>query len=294
MKIDRKKLVDLLVSSICTGTVTILVWKLRIPNPNVILITVIVFFTSSGGFVSGIPSAMITLLYSVFFFLLKNFTVENEQKMVVIGIFIPLIVLLVGILKNRNDVKSEELIVANRKLEILVNEDDLTHMPNRRFLDRVCRDEYVRAARTTTPVSFVMIDIDFFKQYNDMYGHLQGDECLKRIAAAISDNTQRTGDYAARYGGEEFLLVLPNTETCGAEIICKRIQTSINELCICHCASSISGRVTVSFGIACSDCNETDNYLDLVACADRALYKAKENGRNKIVSAEQLCMGQTI
>jgi diguanylate cyclase (GGDEF)-like protein len=294
MKIDRKKLVDLLVSSICTGAVTVMVWRLKIPNPNIILITIIVFFTSSGGFISGIPSGIITLLYSIFFFLLKNPTIENEQKMIVICIFIPLIILLVGVLKRRNDLKSKELIIANRKLEILVNEDDLTHMPNRRFLDKICRDEYVRAARTTTPVSFVMIDIDFFKQYNDRYGHLQGDECLKRIAAAISDNTRRTGDYAARYGGEEFLLVLPDTETRGAEIICKRIQTSIDELSICHCASSVSSRVTVSFGIACSFCNETDNYLGLVACADRALYKAKENGRNKIVSEEQLCMSRNI
>jgi len=294
MKIDRKKLVDLLLSSICTAAVTVMVWKLKIPNPNIILITIIVFFTSSGGFISGIPSGIITLLYSIFFFLLKNPTTENEQKMVVICIFIPLIVLLVGVLKRRNDMKSEALIIANRRLEVLANEDELTHMPNRRFLDRICRDEYVRAARTGAPVSFVMIDIDFFKQYNDMYGHLQGDECLKRIAAAIGKNVQRTGDYAARYGGEEFLLVLPNTQTRGAEIICKRIQSSIDELCICHSASGVSGTVTVSFGIACSFCSTTENYQELVACADRALYKAKENGRNRIVSAEQLCMSQDI
>lgn len=286
MKAYWKKLVDLLVSSVCTGAVTILVWKLKIPNPNVVLITVIVFFTFSGGFVSGIPSGIITLGYSIFFFLLKNPTSENEQKMSTICIFIPVIILLVGILKRKNDIKSGELIIANKKLEFLANEDDLTHMPNRRFLDKICRDEYVRAARTKTPVSFVMIDIDFFKQYNDTYGHLKGDECLKKIAAAINENAQRAGDYAARYGGEEFSLVLPNTDAQGAEIICQRIKSSINSLCIYHCASSVSDKVTASFGISCSFCRDVDDYQDLVAGADKALYKAKSSGRNRIVVDE--------
>jgi len=270
-------------SCICTGAGAILTWKLRIPNPNVILITIIVFFTFSGGFRCGIPSGLITLGYSVFFFLLRNHTLENEQKMIVICIFIPVIVLLVGILKLKNDIKSRELIIANKRLELLVNQDDLTHLPNRRFLDKVCKDEYICAAKNKTPVSFVMIDVDFFKQYNDAYGHLRGDECLKKIAATIDENVRQTGDCAVRYGGEEFLLVLRNTDALGAETICKRIKASIDNLSITHCASSVSNIVTVSFGIACTFCIKTDNYLSLVECADKALYRAKESGRNRIV-----------
>jgi diguanylate cyclase (GGDEF)-like protein len=287
MKINRNKLFDVLVSSIGTAAVTVLIWKLKIPNPNVVLITVIVFFTFSGGFVSGIPSGIITLGYSVFFFLLRNPTLENKQKMIVICIFIPVIVLLVGILKRKDDMKSGELIVANKKLEVLANQDELTHMPNRRFLDTVFKDEYILAVKTRTPVSFVMIDIDFFKQYNDVYGHVKGDECLKKIASAISKNIKRIGDYAARYGGEEFSIVLPNTDSQGAEVICRRIQASVDSLAIDHSASSVSDIVTVSFGIACSLSNETDTYLKLIESADRALYEAKENGRNRIVIERQ-------
>lgn len=288
MKINRKKLFDVLVSSLGTAAVTVLIWELKIPNPNVVLITVIVFFTFSGGFVSGIPSGIITLGYSIFFFLLRNPTLENKQKMIVICIFIPVIVLLVGILKRKDDMKSGELIVANKKLEVLANQDELTHMPNRRFLDTVFKDEYIQAAKTRTPVSFVMIDIDFFKQYNDVYGHVKGDECLKKIAAAISKNIKRIGDYAARYGGEEFSIVLPNTDSQGAEVICRRIQASVDSLAIDHSASAVSDIVTVSFGIACSLCNETDTYLKLIESADRALYEAKENGRNRIVIEKQM------
>jgi diguanylate cyclase (GGDEF)-like protein len=287
MKINRKELFDALISSIGTAAVTVLIWNFKIPNPNVILITVIVFFTFSGGFAAGIPGGIITLGYSVFFFLLKNPTLENKQKMIVICIFIPVIVLLVGILKRKDDMKSGELIVANKKLEVLATQDDLTHMPNRRFLDTVFKDEYMQAAKTRTPVSFVMIDIDFFKQYNDVYGHVKGDECLKKIAAVISKNIKRIGDYAARYGGEEFSIVLPNTDSQGAEVICRRIQASVDTLAIDHSASSVSDIVTVSFGIACSLSNETDTYLNLIESADRALYEAKERGRNRIVIEKQ-------
>lgn len=286
MKSDKKQLLNLILSIISTVSVALLINKLQVPNPNVILISIIVFFTFSGGFLSGIPSGIIAIIYSFFFFSEKehlfSYTLESKEKLIVICIFIPVIVLIVGSLKRKTIMKSMALISANKKLEILANVDALTHIPNRRFLDRVFHDEYIRAARIKAPISFVIIDIDFFKQYNDTYGHIRGDECLRRVAKAINDTVQRTGDYVARYGGEEFSLILPNTDEDGAKVLCERVRKSIEMLRIRHRASADSKNVTVSIGIASDFASIAKDRLQLMEHADKALYQAKMDGRNRI------------
>ncbi|WP_019123683.1 GGDEF domain-containing protein [Brevibacillus massiliensis] len=166
----------------------------------------------------------------------------------------------------------------NRILQRLTLTDDLTGIYNRRFMDVYLSEEI----RRNRPVSLILIDVDFFKEYNDHLGHLAGDNCLKRVAQKISQLLYRTGDFAARYGGEEFCVVLPDTEMKGALHVAKRIQAGIEELSIPHPGLAASRHVTVSMGIATFDSNRRCTPKELLVSADKALYQAKREGRNRI------------
>lgn len=275
-----------LVSIVSTLAMTFFVYRFQVPNPNVILMTVIVFFTFAGGFLCGIPTGIIVILYSLYFFSSPNrlfsYTVVNFQKIVAIAVSIPVMILLVGILKKRSDKKNEELVRLNAELRRLSMVDPLTQLPNRRSLEEVFYLEYHRAFRMQIPLSFAIVDIDFFKQYNDTYGHIDGDLCLKRVARAIGRTVCREGDFASRYGGEEFALILPNTDENGAAVLCRRIREAVDSLQIPHSGSSVSSFLTVSIGITSAIPKEQDNLLSFLQNADKALYCAKEYGRNRV------------
>ena len=280
-----------ILSFIITIIMSIFVYALKVPNPNVILLTVIVYFSFQGGFFSGSISGLIVIAYSIYFFSLPNrlfyFSQDNFYRIVVIVIFIPIMIFIVGNLKRRYLLKSEELELANKKLQILSRIDDLTCISNRRNFNEVFRDEYKRAARMQKPISLIMIDIDFFKLYNDFYGHILGDDCLIDVAQAINNESKRTGDFAARYGGEEFVVLLPNTDLKGAEEVGHRIINAIASLDIPNNASPISSKVTISCGVVTMTSFEGSDYITLLKRADKALYKAKENGRNRIEFYQQ-------
>ena len=166
------------------------------------------------------------------------------------------------------------------------NTDGLTGIPNRRFFDESYRTEWLRARRYQKTLAVIMIDIDYFKRYNDTFGHMQGDECLKSIALAISASIRRPPDLAARYGGEEFIILLPETSTEGAKTVSDNIRKKVAALQLDHPESLVSKKVTVSMGIA--DClpDLKQDPSELIIRADQALYRAKENGRNRIEFAE--------
>ncbi|MFM1652523.1 GGDEF domain-containing protein [Brevibacillus sp. B_LB10_24] len=166
----------------------------------------------------------------------------------------------------------------NRILQRLALTDDLTGIYNRRFMDEYLSEEI----RRNRPVSLILIDVDFFKEYNDHMGHMAGDTCLKQVAQKISQLLYRTGDIAARYGGEEFCVVLPDTELKGALQVAKRIQAGMEELSIPHPSPAAGRHVTVSMGIATVDSNRCITKKELLICADKALYQAKRDGRNRI------------
>ncbi len=169
---------------------------------------------------------------------------------------------------------------ANQQLDRLSLTDGLTGIPNRRFFDQQYAQEWQRAQREQTPLTLVMLDIDYFKRYNDHYGHVQGDECLKRVASTIARFCQRSADTLARYGGEEFALILPNT--AGAEAQVSRIRAAIAELKLPHARSLVSDYVSVSIGY-CALVPQGDHTPEQLLCAaDDALYQAKEAGRNCI------------
>jgi diguanylate cyclase (GGDEF)-like protein/PAS domain S-box-containing protein len=175
----------------------------------------------------------------------------------------------------------DELAEANRRLRALAGQDSLTGLANRRAFDEALAREHLRSRREKTELGLIMIDVDHFKRFNDLYGHLAGDDCLRCVGAAIGEAVLRPGDLAARYGGEEFAVLLPDTDEAGAAIIAERIRQAIVGLGIRHTANP-NAIVTISAGVASLSCAEIEADR-LIEAADHALYRAKDLGRNAVV-----------
>jgi diguanylate cyclase (GGDEF)-like protein len=184
-----------------------------------------------------------------------------------------------------------ELKMARDRLLALAATDGLTGLFNRRALDVGLEREYKRLARLRAPLSLIMVDADFFKPFNDRYGHVAGDDCLRQIAGVLDDAMSRPADLSARYGGEEFVCVLPETERAGGIVIAERIQAAICALAIPHSASPVSTIVTASFGVASEICVQDGTGEKLMQAADAAMYRAKAAGRNRIVAVESETIG---
>jgi len=178
--------------------------------------------------------------------------------------------------------RTAELQIANKRLEELSRVDGLTGIANRRRLDEELDREWKRMLREKRPLSVVLCDIDHFKLYNDTYGHQGGDECLIRVANAIRESVNRPGDLTARYGGEEFCLVLPETSGLGALQIAELVRKNVSEMNLEHKSSPVADRVTLSLGVATLIPDLGSQPSVLLEGADRALYQAKGNGRNRV------------
>ena len=176
--------------------------------------------------------------------------------------------------------KTNQLSEANKKLEFLSRSDSLTGIANRRLMDEILDNEWLRAIRNESSISFLLIDVDYFKMYNDNYGHLMGDECLIMVAATLKEIPGRPTDLVARYGGEEFALVL--AETTGAQTVAEDCRRSIEELQIQHGFSDTADVVTISVGVCTCFPKSGTNPRMIVDAADKALYKAKKSGRNRV------------
>nr|WP_034644005.1 diguanylate cyclase [Desulfovibrio inopinatus] len=167
-------------------------------------------------------------------------------------------------------------------LERLASVDGLTDIPNRRRFDEVLDMEFQRARRDGTPLGVILIDIDFFKHFNDTYGHAAGDECLRRVARVLSRSLKRPADFVARYGGEEFVAVVPGTPLDGTMALADAMRQSVFEEHIPHAASTAADFVTISLGAESLVPHSTDSSEQLLKNADEALYLAKQNGRNQV------------
>jgi diguanylate cyclase (GGDEF)-like protein/PAS domain S-box-containing protein len=198
-------------------------------------------------------------------------------------------VLVVRDITNRKNAE-QQIQVLVRQLEIERDlaqrnslTDSLTGLSNRRFFDTVLQTEFSRHTRSGTQLSLIMIDVDHFKNYNDHYGHLAGDDCLRQIARTLKDMVERGTDFVARYGGEEFVVILPDTNSQGAAAVAGQIVESVCALALPHAASDTSKYVTISLGVASTADHVLTDGSHLVALADQAMYQAKNNGRNRYV-----------
>ncbi len=183
--------------------------------------------------------------------------------------------------RHRAEAKLQQL---NQQLQQLSRIDGLTSIHNRRSFDEGLDKEWRRLRREQQPLSIILCDVDHFKQYNDTYGHQAGDVCLQAVASAIDKSVKRPADMVARYGGEEFVVLLPNTPLPGATHIAEMIRTAIEALRIPHKASSVSDQVTLSLGVAAVIPNTQQSQTELLEAADAALYRAKKQGRNQVIS----------
>jgi diguanylate cyclase (GGDEF)-like protein/PAS domain S-box-containing protein len=183
--------------------------------------------------------------------------------------------------------EKEKLEEVNVVLQQLSSTDGLTLIANRRYFDESLEREWRRAIRKKTEISLVMVDIDYFKAFNDTYGHLSGDQCIKNVAQVMHSSVHRSGDLVARFGGEEFIVLLPDTDILGATKVARIIRATVEALEIPHGGSSTNRFVTVSVGVATITPTLETNTRDLVYAVDKSLYDSKQNGRNR-VSAVQL------
>ena len=193
---------------------------------------------------------------------------------------------LVGLMFDISERKNteENLITLQKKLEEFSFNDILTGVANRRMFDSIIEVESVNARRNNQPLLLIMLDIDYFKQYNDEYGHIQGDECLKRVGRVLSLFASRARDFFARFGGEEFVLVLPETDELSAKKIAERCHHLIFKEKIPNEKSQISYMLTISLGVGTISPSHKDEAISFIEMVDKRLYQAKQKGRNCIIT----------
>ena len=198
---------------------------------------------------------------------------ENNQTIAIVGFMFDISE------RKRMEEQQNEL---NQKLELLSLQDGHTGICNRRAFDNALQTEYERARRYKRPLSVIFIDIDYFKNYNDYYGHLQGDDCLKRVTNALKSVVTRATDYLARYGGEEFIILLPETDNQSAVQIAEKCRAAIFEKQIVHVQSEEYQVITISAGVNTVIPDGKSNSANFIRDADQFLYQAKHNGRNRV------------
>ena len=179
----------------------------------------------------------------------------------------------------------EQLLTLQQELEALSFKDGLTGINNRRQFNASLEQAWAQASRDRMPLSLLMLDVDLFKQYNDLYGHLQGDTCLVTIAQALGQAAVRPRDVVARFGGEEFVILLPETDAQGAREVAERCQRLIEQQALEHKLSPHGQRVTLSIGVGTVVPDGAAQHNELLQAVDRQLYAAKQKGRNRIESA---------
>jgi diguanylate cyclase (GGDEF)-like protein len=184
------------------------------------------------------------------------------------------------------DERTRKLEEVNEELEVQSNTDWLTGISNRRSFDCVLSKEWNRAARSGLTLGLVILDVDLFKHFNDIYGHLAGDNCLRELARALTRTVRRAGELVARFGGEEFVVLLPNTSVPNALEAARQIQQEVSSLALPH-TDTPTGIVTFNLGVACVTASSQINSDDLLRQADVALYRAKRSGRNCVVLATE-------
>lgn len=191
--------------------------------------------------------------------------------------------IVVQTIMEHGDIMDTQWALKLSEMNKIASIDGLTQIPNRRRFDEHLEHQWKQMIRERSPICLILFDIDHFKQFNDTYGHLAGDDCLKQVAQVLEGCVQRPSDLIARYGGEEFAAILPQTTIAGAIEVAQRVQTEIANLKIFHEKSSASDYLTLSIGIAGSIPTSTQSFSKLLDEADQYLYLAKQQGRDRII-----------
>ncbi len=200
--------------------------------------------------------------------------------------------IVVKTIMEHGDIMDTQWALKLSEMNEIANIDGLTQIPNRRRFDEHLGHQWKQMIRERSPISLILFDIDHFKQFNDTYGHLAGDHCLRQVAQALNSCVHRPSDLIARYGGEEFAAILPKTTVEGAIEVAQRVQTEIANLKILHEESSVSDYLTFSIGIASSIPTPEQSFSKLLDEADQYLYLAKQQGRDRIVFSSNTALRQ--
>lgn len=201
---------------------------------------------------------------------------QTRRQILFLTVLIYVVSIVIAVIVIRQSSKRYKYV---SRLSIM---DEITGAYNRRYFDMVLEEEWKRSMREYTPVSLVMVDLDFFKTYNEKFGQQMGDVCLYSISKIISGQLKRAADFIARYGGEEFAVVLPNTNAENARLLAERIRRSVEEARIQSANDSVSPWVTISVGVATTTAEFNQSSSVLIKTADQALYKSKQSGRNRV------------
>jgi two-component system, NtrC family, C4-dicarboxylate transport sensor histidine kinase DctB len=246
--------------------------------------------TGGEGFVA-VTAQVPTTNWTIYFLapLDSALRVRKFQARLLAGLFTGLVLGLTFLIRTRLQhlAVMKAQMVEMQRLSVT---DPLTQLLNRRAFENMLDQEWKRATRTGTRLAAIMVDVDYFKLFNDFYGHPAGDTCLQRVAGVLHDSAQRPGDAVARYGGEEFIVLLPNTDLDDAVRLAQTMLQATRALKITHEKSPLTGQVTISVGVAACSAGDAISPARLISAADTALYDAKRAGRNRIACAAQAVM----
>ncbi|MBN2701787.1 MAG: diguanylate cyclase [Methylothermaceae bacterium] len=273
------------------GMTALLFPGLSLATKNLIILTLGVIAATFMPRLAALPSAFAAFLTGITGPLLAALILADEASL---QRMIPVVLLMaVSLLFSVRTIHGELLdgVLVHFGLESAAGEDQLTRIPNRRRFDQALELEWRRACRVGAPLSLIMVDVDFFKKFNDRYGHQEGDRCLAQVAQALFQSARRITDLVARYGGEEFVVLLNHATRDDAFDLCEKMRIAVEQYAMPH-ADSPHGHVTISMGGASVFADEKTNPLELVRAADKALYRAKASGRNRVVWYDPAVDGQ--
>ncbi|MCW8450864.1 GGDEF domain-containing protein [Legionella quinlivanii] len=271
-------------------------WDMSIPQRMILLLFFAGLATGSTISMAASPLSYAAFVLPNFLPIIFRFLMDSHDDSRLVAIVLIIFLSYLGVIFNANKKMLRKNIILlaheselnsqleqfNQKLSIVSITDELTQLANRRYFQERLIADWIRAKRASLPLTLMIIDIDYFKECNDNYGHLYGDECLKEIAKALTEVVKRQTDLAARYGGDEMVVILYNTSLNDSEQFAMRLKEAIDSLNIKNEYSPISNRLTVSIGVANTIPAIDDDYESLFTRADKALYEAKLNGRNCI------------